>query len=45
MQGTKIKIGNKEKVMPDFIQIEEPKDDDPNAQPEVVSTNQDKGGE
>merc|ERR1711934_153738 len=44
MQGTKIKIGNKEKVMPDFIQIEEPKDDDPNAQPEVVSTKQD-GGE
>merc|ERR1712061_123881 len=41
MQGTKIKIGNKEKVMPDFIQIEEPKDDDPNAQPEVVSTKQD----
>merc|ERR1712061_610264 len=33
----KIKNGNKEKVMPDFIQIEEPKDDDPNAQPEVVS--------
>merc|ERR1712079_83695 len=43
MQGTKIKIGNKEKVMPDFIQIEEPKDDDPNAQPEVVSTKQDGG--
>ena len=37
MQGTRIKIGNKEKVMPDFIQIEEPKDDNDDAQPEVIS--------
>merc|ERR1711874_348458 len=37
MQGTEIKIGNKEKVMPDFIQIEEPKDDNDDAQPEVIS--------
>jgi len=41
MQGTKIKIGNKEKVMPDFIQIDEPKDEDPTITPEVVSTKQD----
>jgi small subunit ribosomal protein S3e len=34
MQGTKIKIGAKEMVMPDFIQITEPKDDeDQNAAP------------
>ena len=38
MQGTTIKIGATTKVMPDFISIETPKDDDPNAQPEVVST-------
>merc|ERR1712172_432047 len=37
MQGTRIKIGNKEKVMPDFIQIFEPKDEDDDAQPEVIS--------
>ena len=42
MQGTTIKIGNKEKVMPDFIKIDEPKDDydQLNAQPEVISTKQ-----
>ena len=41
MQGTKIKIGAKEKVMPDFIQITEPKDDeDHNAAPQVISTEQ-----
>jgi len=41
MQGTKIKIGAKEKVMPDFIQIDEPKEEDPNPTPEVHSTKQD----
>merc|ERR1712045_499795 len=41
MQGTKIKIGQKEMVMPDFIQIEEPKDEDNSITPEVVSTKQD----
>jgi len=41
MQGTKIKIGAKEKVMPDFIQITEPKDEeDQNAAPQVISTEQ-----
>merc|ERR1712003_313799 len=37
MQGTKIKTGAFEKVMPDFIQIAEPKDedDDQNATPSV----------
>jgi len=45
MQGTKIKIGAKEIVMPDFIQIDEPKDDgDQNATPEVHSTKQDNQG-
>lgn len=44
MQGTKIKIGTKEKVMPDFIQITEPKDDrdDDNMKPEVIFLQQDR---
>merc|ERR1711957_858374 len=41
MQGTTIKIGAKEIVMPDFIKIDEPKDEDNNATPEVHSTKQD----
>jgi small subunit ribosomal protein S3e len=37
MQGTKIKVGSIEKVMPDFITIVEPKDDDDqNATPQVI---------
>ena len=41
MQGTKIKVGAKEIVMPDFISITEPKDDDDaNAAPQVISTEQ-----
>lgn len=41
MQGTTIKVGNTTKVMPDFIQITEPKDDDvQNLQPTVHSTEQ-----
>lgn len=41
MQGTTIKIGNTTKVMPDFISITEPKDDDDqNLQPTVHSTEQ-----
>ena len=41
MQGTTIKVGNTTKVMPDFIQITEPKDDDDqNLQPTVHSTEQ-----
>ena len=39
MQGTKIKIGAIEKVMPDFIQITEPKDEDIK-EPEVISAKQ-----
>lgn len=41
MQGTTIKVGNTTKVMPDFISITEPKDDDDqNLQPTVHSTEQ-----
>ena len=41
MQGTTIKVGNTTKVMPDFISITEPKeDDDQNLQPTVHSTEQ-----
>merc|ERR1719223_1535235 len=40
MQGTKIKIGAVEKVMPDFIHIVEPKDDDDVKDPVVVSSKQ-----
>merc|ERR1711893_89258 len=40
MQGTSFKIGKKEKVMPDFVKIEEPKDDNDDAQPYVNSTKQ-----
>ena len=46
MQGTKIKIGAFEKVMPDFIQIAEPKDEDNHDQgPTVIAAKQqDDGG-
>ena len=40
MQGTSFKIGKKEKVMPDFVKIEEPKDDDDAKEPYVNSTKQ-----
>ena len=38
MQGTEIGIGANKKVMPDFVKIHEPKDDDNNITPHVVST-------
>ena len=37
MAGTSIKRNGIEKVMPDFIQITEPKDEDNNAEPQVIS--------
>ena len=38
MAATKLRRNGVEKVMPDFIQIVEPKDDDNKAEPEVIST-------
>lgn len=37
MQGTEIGTGATKKVMPDFIRILDPKDDDNNIQPGVIS--------
>jgi small subunit ribosomal protein S3e len=37
MQGTEIGVGASKKVMPDFIKILDPKDDDNNIQPQVIS--------
>jgi hypothetical protein len=37
MQGTEIGVGASKKVMPDFIKILEPKDDDANIVPHVLS--------
>jgi len=38
MQGTEIKVGNTTKVMPDFIKIYEPKDEDTNdLRPQVIT--------
>jgi len=34
MQGTEIQVGNKKLVMPDQVKILEPKDEDPNIQPQ-----------
>lgn len=38
MQGTEIGHGPTKKVMPDFVKILEPKEDDSNLQPAVIST-------
>jgi small subunit ribosomal protein S3e len=40
MQGTEIGIGKDKKVMPDFIHIIEPKEEDPNIEPSVQSVSQ-----
>ena len=37
MQGTEIKVGNNVKVMPDFIKIYDPKDEDADIRPQVLS--------
>ena len=42
-QGTEIGTGATKKVMPDFIKILDPKDDDNNIQPGVISTSNDQG--
>merc|ERR1712153_122492 len=44
MQGTEIKVGNVTKVMPDFIKIFEPKEEDSNITPAVVSYKEQNAG-
>jgi hypothetical protein len=40
MQGTEIGVGASKKVMPDFIKILDPKDEDNNILPGVISNRQ-----